>query len=133
MVATAEPIILASASAARAMLLRAAAIDFSVEPATIDEAQLKRAARKISDSALGCASALATAKACFVSRRHPEALVIGADQILAAGMEWFDKPGNLAEACAQLQVCAAERIHLRPPCALHAAGSNFGARRACRN
>ncbi len=104
MAATAEPIILASASAARAALLRAAAVDFSIEPAAIDEARLKRDAQASGDSAIGCASALAAAKAGSVSRRHPEAFVIGADQILAAGEEWFDKPGDLAEACAQLQV-----------------------------
>jgi septum formation protein len=104
MAATAEPIILASASTARAALLRAAAVDFSVKPAAIDEARLKRDARQVGDSAILCASALATAKACSVSHLHPEAFVIGADQILAAGMEWFDKPDNLTEACTQLQV-----------------------------
>jgi septum formation protein len=104
MAATVEPIILASASTARAALLRAAAVDFFVEPAAIDEARLKRDARQVGDSAILCARALATAKACSVSCRHPEAFVIGADQILAAGMEWFDKPGDLVEACTQLQV-----------------------------
>ena len=38
-----------------------------------------------------------------VAGRHPEALVIGADQILVAGEEWFDKPGDLGEAAAQLR------------------------------
>jgi septum formation protein len=104
MAATAEPIILASASTARAALLEAAGVDFTVEPAAIDEARLKRQARQTGDSALSCALALAIEKACTVSRRHPEALVVGADQILAAGAEWFDKPGDLAEACMQLRV-----------------------------
>jgi septum formation protein len=56
MAATAEPLILASASAARAALLRAAAVDFSVEPAAVDEARLKRDARAAGDSAIGCAA-----------------------------------------------------------------------------
>ncbi len=103
MAATAERVILASASAARAALLRAAGIDFVVEPAAIDESRLKREARQAGDSAIGCAATLATEKACLISRRYPEALVIGADQILAAGTEWFDKPDDLAEACAQLR------------------------------
>jgi septum formation protein len=102
--ATVESVILASASPARAALLRAAAVDFTVEPAAIDEARVKHGSRQAGDSAIVCASALAAAKACSVSRLHPEAFVIGADQILAAGMEWFDKPDNLAEACAQLLV-----------------------------
>ena len=111
MAATAEPIILASASAARAALLRGAGVDFTAEPAAIDESRLKRKARRSGDSALSCASALASAKACVISRRHPEALVIGADQILVAGARWFDKPGDLAEASAQLRALRG-RTHL---------------------
>ena len=111
MAATAERIILASASAARAALLRGAGVDFTAEPAAIDESRLKRKARRSGDSALSCASALACEKACVISRRHPHALVIGADQILAAGARWFDKPGDLAEACAQLRALRG-RTHL---------------------
>jgi nucleoside triphosphate pyrophosphatase len=103
MAAKAEPVILASASTARAELLRSAGVDFIVEPAAVDESLLKGEARRRGDSAIDCASALAAAKACVVSRRHPEALVIGADQILAVGTEWFDKPADLADACAQLR------------------------------
>ena len=103
MAATAERIILASASTARALLLRAAGVPFAVEPAAIDEARLKREARRAGESPIDCASALARQKACCVSNRHPAALVIGADQVLAAGTEWFDKPADLAEAGAQLR------------------------------
>src|SRR5579884_2977725 len=98
-----EPIVLASASAARAALLRAAGIRFAVDSADIDESRLKREARALGDSPLACASALAAAKACAVSQRHPRAFVIGADQLLAAGSEWFDKPADLGEARTQLQ------------------------------
>jgi septum formation protein len=98
MAALPERIVLASASPARAALLRAAGIDFSVEPAAIDEGALKQEARKAGESALGCALLLATEKALTVSRRHPEALIVGGDQVLAAGEEWFDKPRDLAEA-----------------------------------
>jgi septum formation protein len=98
----AERVVLASASAARAALLRAAGVAFSVEPAAIDEAELKRQARHAGDSAMACAIALATEKACTVSHRERDALVIGGDQILAAGSEWFDKPCDLAEARVQL-------------------------------
>ncbi len=102
MVAIAERVILASASVARAALLRASGVAVAVEPAAIDEARLKREARHAGVSAIDCAATLAAAKACVVSDRVPEALVIGADQILAAGSVWFDKPGDLAEARAQL-------------------------------
>jgi septum formation protein len=103
MAATPERIILASASAARAALLEAAGVEFAIEPAAVDEARLKRGSRQAGDSAIGCASALAAEKACCISRRYPTALVIGADQILAIGAEWFDKPGDLAEARAHLR------------------------------
>ncbi len=103
MAAKVERIILASASTARAGLLRSAGVDFTVEPAAIDESRLKREARQRGDSAIDCASELAAEKAYSVSRRHPDALVIGADQILAVGEEWFDKPADLAEAYAQLR------------------------------
>ena len=103
MASTPECVILASASTARAALLRAAGVEFTVEPATIDEAPRKRQARANGNSPIECAAALAAAKALWISQRHPAALVIGADQILAADSEWFDKPADQAEARAQLQ------------------------------
>jgi septum formation protein len=110
MAATAERVILASASVTRAGLLRSAGIDFTTEPAAIDESDLKREARRRGNSAIGCASALATEKARIVSCRHPDALVIGADQVLAAEQQWYDKPADLAEAAAQLRALRG-RIH----------------------
>src|ERR1700726_776938 len=102
MAATAERVILASASTARARMLEAAGVAFTIEPAAIDEARIKTAAHEAGQAAIACALALAAGKARTVSRRHPEALVIGADQILVAGFEWFDKPCDLREARAQL-------------------------------
>jgi septum formation protein len=102
MVLTPE-LILASASTARAGLLRAAGVAFAIEPAAIDEAAIKREYRDAGRDALACAAALAEAKARAVATRSKEALVIGADQILVVGDEWFDKPGDLAEAAAQLR------------------------------
>lgn len=97
------PLILASASGARARLLRAAGVEFVAEPAAIDEEAIKRAYRAAGCDAAACAAALAGAKARVVAARRPESLVIGADQILVAGEEWFDKPANLGEAAAQLR------------------------------
>jgi septum formation protein len=97
-----ERIVLASASTARAALLRSAGIEFLIEPAAIDEGPLKREMRAAGEPATACALALAVAKARYVSERHPDVLVIGADQILALGSEWLDKPVHLEEARAQL-------------------------------
>jgi septum formation protein len=98
-----EWLILASASAARARVLRAAGVDFSVRPAAIDEAEIKRRFRAEARSPRACACALAEAKAVEVSLRYPGAIVVGADQILVCGAEWFDKPDDLAAARRQLQ------------------------------
>jgi nucleoside triphosphate pyrophosphatase len=97
-----EPLILASASAARARLLEDAGIVVVVEPAAIDEAVVKRACLAERKPAHDCALALAEAKAREVSARHPEALVIGADQILDADGVWFDKPAVAVAVRLQL-------------------------------
>jgi septum formation protein len=96
-------LILASASTARAQLLRQAGLSFRIEPAAIDEDAVKRRAQEGGSSAADCALALAEAKASTVSERHDGALVIGADQILIAGDEWFDKPPDIAAARKQLE------------------------------
>jgi septum formation protein len=103
MASASDELILASASPARARLLAAAGVDFRVVPAEIDETVLKRAFRADRREASDCALALAEAKARQVSRRDPQALVIGADQILVCAGAWFDKPADLAAARAQLQ------------------------------
>jgi nucleoside triphosphate pyrophosphatase len=99
-----ERLILASASATRAHLVRAAGIDAAIEPVEIDEASIKQRFRARGGSARECALALAEAKAAAVSAHHPCAIVIGADQILICCEEWFDKPADLAAARCQLQV-----------------------------
>ena len=96
-------LILASASTARAAMLRAAGVEFATIPADIDEGAIKWRSRTKSGSALACAMELAQANARAVAIAHPDAVVIGADQILVAGEDWFDKPANLADAAVQLR------------------------------
>lgn len=103
MASTPEKLVLASASSARQALLRAAGLDFVSEPAAIDEDAIKHDFCAAGRDAEACAAALAEAKARAVSARHPDALVIGADQILVAGDEWFDKPCDLSDAAIQLR------------------------------
>jgi septum formation protein len=96
-------LILASASTARAAMLRAAAVEFTAIPAAIDEAAIKRHCRDRGKDAPACAMALALAKARAIAAKHPDAIIIGADQILVTGDQWFDKPADLAEAAAQIR------------------------------
>lgn len=102
MAPTGRRLVLASASASRAAMLAAAGIAVVIEPAAIDEAIRKRASHVAGLTPVDCALRLSEMKAMPVSARNPGALVIGADQILVAGAEWFDKPVDMTEARSQL-------------------------------
>ncbi len=96
-------IILASASPARAALLRGAGLTFEVIPAHVDETALRD--HLVADGAgiADIAGALAEFKAATVARDHPDALVIGADQLLVLGHEIFSKPKDVRMAREHLQ------------------------------
>ncbi len=101
---TCEPLVLASASAARAALLCGAGLDIEIKPATIDEPSI-RAALGAGDRSLkpaDIAMLLAHAKALDVSEKSAGRLVIGADQVLVCEGIRFDKPGTRDEARDQL-------------------------------
>ena len=97
-----EPLVLASSSPTRALLLAKAGIEVEIDFAAVDEAELKRESRARGEDAESCALRLAEAKARHVAPRHPGALVLGADQMLECDGHWFDKPRNLAAAREQL-------------------------------
>ena len=116
MQAPGPPLVLASQSAARAALLAAAGLRFEARPARVDEAAVKQACRAEGASAAEAALTLAALKAQRV--RDPEALVIGADQILTCGDAWFDKPDSLDGARAQLRALRGQshRLHTAVVC-----------------
>lgn len=96
-------VILASGSSIRAQLLRGAGLDFTVETAPVDEAEIRLALHAEGVSAGETATALAEAKALRVSRKRPGALVIGCDQMLDCNGVWFEKPADRDHARAHLQ------------------------------
>lgn len=96
-------LVLASSAEARAAMLRAAGLSFVVEPAQVDEGEVKRAMRAEDPDGGATARALAALKARRVSARRPGAYVVGADQLLVCEGEWFDKPVDMADARAQLR------------------------------
>lgn len=100
MVRQGREIILASGSAARRQMLASAGVLFSVVPADVDEGLIRAELTNESDcvDADYVAGVLARAKAEAVSRVHPGALVIGADQVLSLGSRMFEKPADLAAA-----------------------------------
>ena len=93
-------LILASGSATRRHLLTAAGVTFSARAVAVDEPVLRDSAQAEGASAQDAALVLAGAKAQRV--RAPDALVIGADQILVHADRWLGKPDDLAGARAQL-------------------------------
>ncbi|MBS7791192.1 Maf family protein [Roseococcus sp. SDR] len=95
-------LILASQSLSRRALLEGAGLDFEAMPAAVDESAIKESAKAEGVSAADTAILLADAKAARIARRHPEATIIGADQLLVCDGEWFDKPADLAAARGHL-------------------------------
>ncbi len=93
-------VILASQSAARAALLRGAGVAFEARPARVDEAAVKAAGRAEGAGPDDVALVLAGMKAERV--RAPGQVVIGADQLLVCGDDWFDKPDGVEAARRQL-------------------------------
>ena len=97
------PLILASSSKIRALLLEAAGLAFIVEPPGLDESVMRQAVggeRLLSPSDV--AEVLARAKAEAVSDLARPAYVIGADQVLSFGDTVLSKPDSMEAARRQL-------------------------------
>jgi septum formation protein len=98
------PLILASQSRARQMLLANAGIGFESIAAGIDERAIAQASGLSSPREI--AALLARKKSLFVSTRRPAHYVVGADQTLALGTRLFSKPASRAMAAEQLRELA---------------------------
>lgn len=102
-------LILGSGSAVRAMLLSQAGVEFEVVTSQVDEDEIKAGFSKseqLGDTGFATdklALKLAEAKALAVAAKRPDALVIGADQILSCEGRRFDKPKDLDEARTNLK------------------------------
>jgi septum formation protein len=99
-----DPLILASQSRARQMLLANAGIFFEAVPADIDERSVQKNSGLSGPGEI--AGLLAREKACFVSSKNPGRYVVGADQTLALGNRLFSKPAGRAQAADQLRLLA---------------------------
>lgn len=99
-------LVLASASPTRARLLRDAGLVFRIVPAQVDEPSLRARLEREGVTTPAAACALAAAKAVQVSRVHPGALVLGADQLLEHHGRWLGKPESPAALRSQLEALA---------------------------
>jgi septum formation protein len=96
---SARHLVLASASASRAAILRQAGIMFDVRVSGVDEDAIK-ADHSGSDADLVLALARAKAQAVPLSE---DEIVLGADQIMVCDGKRYDKPASLAVARQTLQ------------------------------
>ena len=110
------PVILASASPRRVILLRLLKVNFQVVPGKVEEVAHEHF------SPLEVCQLNAHRKAFAVAKKIPDALVLGADTLVLLDNEILGKPRNLAEArgmLARLQgrwhqvVTGVSLIHLR--------------------
>jgi septum formation protein len=92
-----RPVILASTSKYRRELMLRLRLPFDVHAPEVDETPLA------GETPRALAERLALEKARAVSRRFPEAVVIGSDQVADLAGEPLGKPGNHARATAQLR------------------------------
>ena len=117
-----QPIILASGSAIRAQLLQNAAVPFTVDIPRIDEEAVRHALAAEDASPRDIADTLAELKAQKIASRHPDALVIGCDQVLALGKEVFAKPQTEAEALTQLKTLRGQTHQLLSAAVIYGEG-----------
>ena len=99
-----DPLIMASQSSARKMLLANAGVSFEAVPADIDERSVQKNSGLSAPGEI--AGLLAREKACFVSSKNPGRYIVGADQTLALGNRLFSKPAGRAQAADQLRLLA---------------------------
>jgi septum formation protein len=90
--------VLASQSPSRTALLEGAGLEFDKLPANLDETSIRTSLEAEKTSPTKIAEALAVSKAEYISIKEPDAITIGADQVLALGNDLFEKPADLREA-----------------------------------
>jgi septum formation protein len=95
--APSRQLVLGSTSVYRRELLSRLRVPFTVEAPHVDETP------HAGEAPAELARRLAAAKAAAVARLHPEAVVIGSDQVADLEGEPLGKPGNHANATAQLK------------------------------
>ena len=106
---------LASTSRYRAELLARLGLPFAAEAPGVDESL------RAGESPGGRALRLAHAKAAAVAARHPEAWVIGSDQVADLGGRILDKPGDAERCRAQLAAESGRSVEFHTAVVLHRA------------
>lgn len=98
------PLILGSTSAYRRELLQRLGLPFTTDKPEVDETP------RVGEAPGDLAQRLALAKAQAVAARHPQAIVIGSDQVANLNGQPLGKPGNHERAVAQLQAMRGQTV-----------------------
>lgn len=117
-----DQIILASGSKIRAQLLQNAGVEFTIVVARIDEEMMRQSLTAEEASPRDIADTLAEMKAQKVASKHPEALVIGCDQILSFENACLAKTKSPEEAIAQLKEMRGKRHQLLSAAVIYGEG-----------
>jgi septum formation protein len=111
-----QPLVLASKSAIRGAILRAAGLAIEVCPADINERMIEQGSAARDPDAI--AALLAREKARTISARLAGRIVLGADQTLALGEQRFSKPTDRTAAREQLKLLRGQTHELHTAIAL---------------
>jgi len=101
---TPPPLILASSSRYRAQMLDRLGLPFTTATSGIDETP------EPGETPAALVRRLALGKAKNVAPEHPEALIIGADQVSVLGDEILGKPGSRERAVSQIQRMSGQQV-----------------------
>jgi septum formation protein len=116
-------IVLASTSRYRRELLDRLQIPFTAVNPGVEEAELA------DEPPEAMATRLATAKALAVAKDHPDALIIGCDQVAVSGGKILGKPGSHENAVRQLRELSGHEAIFYTALCVHDAGSGRTATR----
>ena len=90
-------------------MLRNADVEFSVHVARVDEEAIRAALLTEDARPRDIADALAEMKARKVAHKHPDAMVIGCDQVLSFDRSILSKPTSPEDAASQLRMLRGQR------------------------
>lgn len=113
------PLILGSTSRYRRELLERLRLPFSTASPQVDETP------RAGEAPAALALRLALAKARAVAALHPQAVVIGADQVADLDGQPLGKPGNHARALMQLRQLSGRQAVFQTAVAVVRAGTDF--------
>lgn len=99
-------LILASQSKYRKGLLEQLGIPFTVQPAHVDETELKN------ETPMAYVKRIAIAKATAISKANPGSVVLAADTPVIVGRRILQTPSTREEAVAMVQLYSGRRVHI---------------------